>query len=204
MRNWLVPGEQVIVLSRPQAKRLAWPAVVTVLLPTVLGVAAAWLNRARWVPDWEPWRPVVSLVATLLVLVVLLGYPLRKYLQWLSTSYVLTSRRMVVRKGLLARSHRDIPLFSVRTLSVRQGVLQRIFRSGNITLVSGMDEAVLIRDVPEVLKFKNLALEAIAELPHSALAGAGGIPTSSADNGSSWEQSWQQGGKHYGAEPERR
>ncbi|MBQ1444358.1 MAG: PH domain-containing protein [Renibacterium sp.] len=171
MRNWLVPGEQVIVLSRPQAKRLAWPAVVMILLPTVLGVASAWLSRARWAPGWEPWRPTVSLLAGLVVLVILLFYPVRKYLQWLATKYILTSRRLVLRSGILVRRHQDIPLFSVRTLSVRQGVLQRIFRSGNITLVSGIDDAVRVRDVPEVLKFKNLALEAIAELPHSALLG---------------------------------
>lgn len=218
MRSWLVPGEQVIVISRPQAKRLALPAVVTILLPSLLGVASAWLNRARWVPGWEPWRPTASLLASLLVLVILVFYPMRKYLQWLTTKYVLTSRRLVVRKGALVRSHQDIPLFSVRTLSVHQGIQQRIFRSGNITLVSGVGGSVQIRDVPEVLKFKNLALEAIAELPHSALIGenslpmqragqfsAGGVSADGADLlGADAGSAWQRGEERYGTEPHRR
>lgn len=171
MRNWLMPGEQVIVVSRPQARRLTLPAITAIVLPTLLGLVSAWLSRTRWVTGWEQWRPTTSVLAGILVGLILLCYSLRKYLQWLATKYILTNRRLVLRSGLLVRRHRDIPLFSVRTLSVRQGVLQRIFRSGNITLVSGSEDSAQVADVPEVQKFKNLALDAIAELPHSALLG---------------------------------
>ncbi|NYE96608.1 membrane protein YdbS with pleckstrin-like domain [Psychromicrobium silvestre] len=167
MRSWLTPGEQVIVISRPQARSLFWPAVFVVLIPMAGGMGLAWLSRVPWDADTQPWQSPATIGVLFLAGILLLFYPVRRYFRWLSTRYILTSRRIVVRGGLLRRRNRDVPLYTLRTLSTHQGILQRILRSGNITLISGVDETMLMRDIPEVMKFKNLALEAIAELPHS-------------------------------------
>lgn len=176
MRKWLVPGEQVIVITRPHARKLALPAIIAILLPTALGIGLAWLSRAYWGPQWDSWRPASQFVAVALTIVVLLFFSLRRYLKWFATSYILTSRRIVIRKGALTRGQTDIPLFSLRTFNVSQGVAQRMRRCGNITLISGVGESVVIREVPEVTKFKNLTLDAIEELPHSALLGEEHMP----------------------------
>ncbi|WP_052663471.1 PH domain-containing protein [Psychromicrobium lacuslunae] len=205
MRSWLLPGEQMIVVSRPHARVLFGSALAVILLPTVLGLVSAWFSRARWSSGAEPWRVPVWVALLILAGVLILLYPVRRYLQWLSTKIILTSRRIVVRQGILSRKHRDVPLSSLRALDARQRLLQRISHSGNITLVSGMNETIIVREVPEVMAFKSLVLDAIAELPHSVLDSVGINETEL--NGSEWvsqqvglSQSGQSSRHHHGQE----
>ena len=45
MRLKLDPGERVIVITRPQARRLFWPAVAFLLVLAAGGFGAGWLSR---------------------------------------------------------------------------------------------------------------------------------------------------------------
>ncbi|MFP5312312.1 MAG: PH domain-containing protein, partial [Actinomycetes bacterium] len=45
MRKSLVPGEQVIVTTRPQPRKLAGAAVAFVLAPALAAYASAWIIR---------------------------------------------------------------------------------------------------------------------------------------------------------------
>ncbi len=172
MRSWLAPGEQVIAQSRPQARALTAPSVVFILVPAVVGFAQAWLGRGeleRLFSEAEGWhQPLASSVVVLGIAAELL-YPLRMYLRWAGTRYTLTSRRIIVRRGWLLRSRQDIPLAAIRNLGTRQSWLQRILRSGNIALDMGYEGSASIKDVPEAARFRDFAIDAINELPHTAL-----------------------------------
>ena len=56
-------------------------------------------------------------------------------------------------------------LAAVRNLMVTQSVLQRILRSGNISLDTGYQGVVTIPDVPEAVRFRDFVLDAIDALP---------------------------------------
>ncbi len=45
MRKDLLPGEQVIVMTRPQPRMLFIPAVVFVVAPALAAFASAWIIR---------------------------------------------------------------------------------------------------------------------------------------------------------------
>ena len=45
MRKDLLPGEQVIVMTRPQPRALFLPAVVFILAPALAAFASAWIIR---------------------------------------------------------------------------------------------------------------------------------------------------------------
>ena len=45
MRKELLPGEQVIVMTRPQPRMLFVPAVMFVLMPALAAFASAWIIR---------------------------------------------------------------------------------------------------------------------------------------------------------------
>lgn len=64
-----------------------------------------------------------------------------------------------------------MPLAAVRSVGVKQSLLQRILRSGNISLDTGHPGETILADVPEVGRFRSFILEAMAELPEGAWSG---------------------------------
>ncbi|WP_045730923.1 PH domain-containing protein [Pseudarthrobacter chlorophenolicus] len=173
MRKDLVPGEQVIVTTRPQPRKLAGPAAAFILAPAVAAFASAWIVRGearRLVPAldarWTPWLVAACALAAAWVW---LGYCLPRLMRWHATRYTLTSRRMVARSGTFRRREQQVNLLSVRNLTVHVGVLQRLLRSGNISLETGHEGVTTFRDVPEAAKFRDFILDAIGELPDERL-----------------------------------
>lgn len=168
MRKDLLPGEQVIVLTRPQARALTVPVFVLILSPALAAFASAWILKG----EAATLLPVLSglefwLVACCAALVawIWLGYCLRSVSRWNATRYILTSRRLIARSGTLRRRDRQLSLAAVRNVSVSQSLLQRGLRSGNISLESGHGASLEFPDMPEVARFRNFILEAIDELP---------------------------------------
>ncbi|MGN7148907.1 PH domain-containing protein [Arthrobacter sp. SAFR-179] len=169
MRKTLLPGEQVIVTTRPQPRKLAGAAVAFVLAPALAAYASAWIIRGgatRLAPalgrQWTPWLVTACVAAAAAVW---LAYCLPRLLRWQGTRYTLTSQRIVARYGLLNRRDQQVNLASVRNLTVHESLPQRLVRSGNISLEAGYQGVVIFRDVPEVARFRDFILDAIGELP---------------------------------------
>ena len=111
---------------------------------------------------WTPWLVGGCVLAAAAVW---LGFCLPRLLRWQSTRYTLTSRRLVAKSGMWKRRDQQVNLASVRNLTVHESVLQRLFRSGNISLEAGYQSVVTFPDVPEVARFRDFILDAIEDLP---------------------------------------
>jgi membrane protein YdbS with pleckstrin-like domain len=190
MRKDLLPGEQVIVTTRPQPRQLAGAAVAFVLAPAIAAFCSAWVIKGeagRAVPAlagrWTPWLVGGCVLAAAAVW---LGYCLPRLLRWQGTRYTLTSRRLVARSGMWKRRDQQVNLASVRNLTVHESVLQRLFRSGNISLETGHQGLVTFPDVPEVARFRDFILEAIEDLPDGDDVRPYGM-TDKPGNGWPWE-----------------
>ncbi|MDD1478276.1 PH domain-containing protein [Arthrobacter sp. H16F315] len=172
MRKELLPGEQVIVITRPQPRTLLWPALAFILVPALAAFASAWIVKggpAKLAPvlaneaaNATPW-----LIGSCVVLAasVLLGYCLPRTITWQTTKYILTSQRLIARYGMLRRRDQQVFLATVRNVVIHQSLLQRVLRSGNISLEAGHPAGMVVPDVPEVATFRNFILDAINELP---------------------------------------
>jgi hypothetical protein len=181
MRKELFPGEQVIVVTRPQPRILIVPALLFILVPALAAYASAWIVKggpARLAPlikestrEWTPWLigACIALAAW-----VLLGYCLPRVMSWQATKYILTSQRLVVRYGMLRRRDLQVSLATIRNVVIHQSLLQRILRSGNISLDTGYPSGTVVPDVPEAATFRNFILDAIYDLPQGGVPGAGG------------------------------
>lgn len=183
MRKDLLPGEQVIVMTRPQPRVLFVPAVLFVLAPALAAFASAWIIRGgleRLIPavsaDWTFWLVTGCVLAALWVLC---GYCLPRLLRWQATRYFLTNRRILARYGMLRRRDQQVFLASVRNVTVSQTVLQRMLRSGTISLDAGHKFSAVLRDVPEVATFHRFVLDALSELPKEELFEWGHAPDES-------------------------
>jgi uncharacterized membrane protein YdbT with pleckstrin-like domain len=143
-RRLLADDEQVELELHPHAKALFWPVVVLLVV-----VPLASFGAAR-VPDGGPQLPtrVAIAVVALVVLLVLTGLP---FARWVTTHYVVTDRRLITRRGVVARSGRDMPLTRVNDISFSHSLFERLLGCGTLVVESGGERGQLVlEDVPRV------------------------------------------------------
>ncbi len=173
MRKELLPGEQVLTITRQQGRSLFFPVLVFVLVPALTAYACAWIvkgNPQRLAPfitaGWTPWLIGVSVG---LAAFILLTYSVKRFLRWRSVRYILTSRRIIARHGMLRRRDWQVPLMSVRNVGIEQSLLQRSLHSGNISLDTGHSGMLVLADVPHVGKFRGFIVDALEDLPRDGV-----------------------------------
>jgi uncharacterized membrane protein YdbT with pleckstrin-like domain len=128
----LTDDEYIVVHTHPHWSRIAGPAlaVPVVLLVAVLGVF--------FVPAW--WvQHAIQYAIIGLGLVALIYLSVLPWSLWVTTRYVLTNERMMIREGLVNRTGRDIPLARIEDVSFQQTFLERLSGSGTL-IVSGAGE----------------------------------------------------------------
>ncbi len=57
--------------------------------------------------------------------------------QWITTDFVLTTDRLIYRKGVVSRQGREIPLERINDVSFSQSLFQRMLRAGDLLVESG-------------------------------------------------------------------
>ena len=137
--------EDVVMAMRPHVKELAVPAVVLLVVSPV----ATYLFAVM--PDGGAQRWLRLAVVAIAVLIAL-RWTVWPFLKWLTTSYVVTDRRLITRVGVIARSGRDMPLSRVNDVSFEHtNLLERMLGCGTLVVESAGERGQLVlRDVPRV------------------------------------------------------
>ena len=80
-----------------------------------------------------------------IVLCGFLGLPFVVYfhLRLINIEYAVTSKRVILKTGIIARKTREQLLVKVETVAVKQGILERIFGYGNVQ-ITGTGASILI------------------------------------------------------------
>lgn len=127
-RKLLNDGEEMVLDLRPH-----WLVLV---LPTMALVAAIALSIAVFLFDGDgDARRAASLFA-LLVLLVAAAFFVVRLLGWITTSFVLTSDRIITRQGVLSKSGIEIPLERINTVFFNQRLAERIVGAGDLAIES--------------------------------------------------------------------
>lgn len=149
----LADDEYVVVHCHPHGRVLAAPVLALFVLAGVLGVLLAALpSGARPVGAWV----LVGLFAVTAVVLVLVPV-----LRWASTSYTVTSRRIMVRAGLLHRAGVDVALNRVAEISYRRSVLDRVFGSGTIVVDTQGPAPLQLHCVPDLAGVQRMLGELV-------------------------------------------
>jgi len=127
-----------IARVRGHARRLFWSALVLVAVAGACGYLYGNLPA-----PFEDWMLLAAAGAVVLLLVLL------PYLVWLSRTYTITTRRVIVRSGLFARRRAELSHVRGYTIAVRRGILQRMWRTGTLRLADGMGDVLVIKDVAD-------------------------------------------------------
>jgi uncharacterized membrane protein YdbT with pleckstrin-like domain len=123
-RRLLTDDEEILTQFRPHWRVLLGPVAWAMLLAAVAGVALAALDGPL---------DVVVAAGAVPVWVLLSG---RAVLRWWFTTYVLTTERIIVRRGMIARSGTEIPLENIVNVLFSQGVFERLLGFGDLIIES--------------------------------------------------------------------
>lgn len=150
----LAQDEEVQFELRPHWRALVRPVIALMVIAAAVGYVAARLGA--WFPD----PPVLTFGLRLGVLAaaVALAIPLAvvPLARWMSTLYVFTDRRIIVRSGITTRYGRDMPLSKVNNVSFRQRLLERVLGCGTLIVESASEHGMLvIADVPDVQRVQR-------------------------------------------------
>lgn len=159
----LNPGEQVAVDVRPHWKYLVGPLFAVVLV--VAGAITALVESV-------PWWGLLAIAALVLVCLLWLA---GRYVRWATTSFVVTNQRLVLRKGVLGRSSREMLLDRLTDISYHQTLLDRVMGCGDILLESaGRDSQEVFPDLPHPVLIQNEIYRLLTERQARGWAGAAG------------------------------
>lgn len=125
-KKYLNDGEEIIVDLRPHWFFL-FGSSAALVGALALGI---WAASADDPPEWLVF-PVAALA------VVALLFFLVRLAQWITTDFVLTTDRLIYRKGIVSRTGREIPLERINDVSFSQSLFQRMLRAGDLLVESG-------------------------------------------------------------------
>ncbi|MEJ7584526.1 MAG: PH domain-containing protein [Acidimicrobiales bacterium] len=127
-RKLLNDNEELVLDLRPHWLFLA-PAVVLLVVAVAAGIVVSVLG-----PDGTV--GTVLLLAAIVLLAVALLYLAYQYARWTTTNFVLTSDRLLTRRGILAKAGTEIPLERINTVFFKQSVFERIVGAGDLVIES--------------------------------------------------------------------
>jgi uncharacterized membrane protein YdbT with pleckstrin-like domain len=143
-RNLLSADETVELELHPHWKALFWPVLIALAVIAIVGWAV-WV-----IPAGGAQQPVR--IALVVLGGGLLSYAsIRPFLLWLTTHYVITDRRLITRRGIIARTGRDMPLARINDISFSHSIFERLIGCGTLVVESAGERGQLqLTAVPRV------------------------------------------------------
>jgi uncharacterized membrane protein YdbT with pleckstrin-like domain len=126
-RKHLNDGEEVVLDLRPHWVYLA-PATLLLVVAIIVGLVAAFAL--------EDTAGTVASIAALILLAVAVVFFAIKYIGWATTMFVLTTDRVITRRGWLTKSGIEIPLERINTVFFNQRIIERILGAGDLSIES--------------------------------------------------------------------
>jgi uncharacterized membrane protein YdbT with pleckstrin-like domain len=130
----LAEDEQVVEHLHPHWITLASAALVFIVVCAAAGVGIAFLPGND---DHHAAHQILLIVILVVALALIVRYTIGPVLSWLSTHYVFTTHRVLIRRGVLHHTGRDITLARINDVSYEQSLMDRILGSGSLSIESG-------------------------------------------------------------------
>ena len=139
----LLPQETVVYRTR-----LHWIVYVPAMLWVILALLA-FAGSAK-LQQWDTGKYVG---AVLLLVGVLLAFI--RWIQVASSEFAVTTKRVVIKVGLIRRHSVELLLRQVEGIGVEQGIMGRIFGYGSITVAGTGGTKEFFRQIAQPLEFRR-------------------------------------------------
>ena len=135
--------EHVVIHTRTHAKALILPVLALIVVAAAVGVGVA------LIPDRA--RPVGQYAITIVGLVLVIWWTLIPFLRWRTTTYTVTNRRLVTRRGILNKIGKDMPLMRINDVLYERSLLDRMLGCGTVYIQTAAEGGTIkLDDVPHV------------------------------------------------------
>ena len=150
----LTDGESVIVDTRTHWKAILWPVILLV----VVVAAATYLTQLAG-NKYATWA--VGLIA----LAVLVVWSVKPFLEWLTATYTITTKRLITREGLVSRRGHDIPLLRISDVAYDMGPIDRMLGCGTLVISDASTHGqVELHDIPDVEQVQHQLMDLLGGL----------------------------------------
>jgi uncharacterized membrane protein YdbT with pleckstrin-like domain len=124
----LIEGEELVMDLRPHWIALIMPAIATIATIAVMLVLYGAFDE-----------PILDNVVGIAGTLFLLAYPVRKLVAWLTSHFVVTSDRIIHRRGFIAKYSMEVPLEAINDVRFEQGIVDRIIGAGTLVVQSASE-----------------------------------------------------------------
>ena len=136
--------EYVILHLRTHIKAL-FPQLLLLLVLTAALVCYFVFAPA----DWGQIPLLVAIGAYLLLVGIFVAWP---FLKWRTTTYTVTNRRIITRRGMVNRTGHDLPLRRINNVQYERSFTDRLLGCGTLVLETAADEPLTLPDLPRIEK----------------------------------------------------
>ena len=159
----LLPDERVLYKTR-----LHW---ILLLKPTLL--LAASLITVGW--SWRTDAPRAVLYVGAVAGVVGLLWGLVRYIEMMTSEFAVTSVRLILKVGLIARYTTELLISKVESIGVAQSLVGRVIDFGDLTVTGTGGAREVFRRVKDPIAFRNHVQ--MASIPGGPPSGQKGLPS---------------------------
>lgn len=149
MAGDLLPGENLIMKVHQH-----WIFVVkSLVVPIVLLIAMAAIDIFF---DADFFRRDSKIVATLVIVVIAVGWLIVIWIRWQSITYTLTDQRIKIEAGVFGRQSKIIPIDRIQDCTTRQSLFGRMLGYGRVEVdAAGAQGAEVLEHLPTPGAFRD-------------------------------------------------
>ncbi|MBE7190571.1 PH domain-containing protein [Jatrophihabitans endophyticus] len=129
----LADDEEVVEHLHPH-----WITLVPATLWLIVVAAAAGV-ASYFAPDHGTAHKVVLIVIVVIAVVLVVWLTVAPWIRWRTTHYVFTTHRVLIRRGVLTHTGRDIALQRITDVGFRQSLWDRMVGAGTLTIESASE-----------------------------------------------------------------
>ena len=143
-----------VLSEKPRARALIvyYGGALSIICLSGIGMIAAWAWRAI---DFHV--PLIGLVGGICILA-FIGYI---HLEMVGAVYTITETSAHARWGLLVKHDESIQLGAVRSIKVSQGLVQRLFKLGDVILYTTSSDILVLWDLDHPSQKKEMIWELV-------------------------------------------
>ncbi|MCH9641530.1 MAG: PH domain-containing protein [Actinomycetia bacterium] len=151
--NVLAKDEHVVLHRHPHWGRLTVPALILIVATAAAAFIAGYVDTMDWESEA---KNIVFLVIAAIWLILIIWLTVWPFLNWWTTHFVITDRRVMFRHGLLTRSGIDIPLARINSVEFQHGLVDRVLGTGTLIIESAAQDPIEFNDIPRVERVHSL------------------------------------------------